>query len=93
MPFNISRRPAKAKSPSPLEQAYAAAGLEPPNDPRPYSEQNDFLLSSVGLKRSNRHADVATAVRNLSELGYLSAGEAALIGARTSALDNAILRF
>lgn len=60
---------------------------------RPLGEQNDYLQSSVGPERSNRAPDVATAARNLSELGYLDLGDKSLTGERTPALDNATRKF
>lgn len=55
-------------------------------DPRPPGERNDFLQSSVGPDRSDRPADVATAARNLAQLGYLSVNDPAVLGTRTTTL-------
>ncbi len=65
----------------------------PTIDPRSLGERNDFLQSSVGPDRSNRPADVVTAARNLTELGYLDRFDAALTGKRTQALDDATKEF
>jgi peptidoglycan hydrolase-like protein with peptidoglycan-binding domain len=67
--------------------------LEEIPDPRPYNERNAFIKSSVGPDRTNSLTDVATAARNLSELGFLDARDKSLAGERTNALEVATWNF
>jgi hypothetical protein len=83
-----SLRRTKTQQPASFfDDAFMSQGLQPPHDPRPFSERDSVIRTPVGKDFANQPNDVATLGRNLAVLGYVPFDDASVQGAFTPKLE------
>lgn len=86
-----SARLTKTKQPASFfDDAFISQGLQPPQDPRPFSERDSVIRTPVGTDFANQPNDVATLGRNLAVLGYVPFDDPSVQGAFTPALEKGV---
>ena len=85
-----SRRTKNQKPASFFDDAFISQGLQPPEDPRPFSERDSIIRTSVGADFANQPNDVATLGRNLAVLGFVPFDDPSVQGEFTETLDQGI---
>jgi hypothetical protein len=90
MMMTPSRRTKNQKPASFFDDAFISQGLQPPEDPRPFSERDSIIRTSVGADFANQPTDVATLGRNLAVLGFVPFDDPSVQGEFTETLDQGI---
>lgn len=84
------RRPKTKQSATFFDDAFISQGLEPPVDPRPFSERDSAIRTPVGDGFANQPNDVATVGRNLAVLGYVPFDDPSVQGVFTRGLEEGV---